>query len=297
MKTLTMKDLILAALTKDQVCSLCSSLEDYQYFDLMMNIGADGEEDQIGVLSKNHVDSKEYMKALCAVGPYDKTFWNNANELVLNINKNIAMSSRRRFHVEDRFLDQKLIEALKTRVPSNQEALDWVTEDTYPTNTPLAMILRGEDNADQLDTTNPCADTDAALQVSFSELSDKRLIVRLHCEPFALRFQPYNAFILRILNEFRKQGTKTITLTKEFLGCYIEPVAYIGFAELDISGQIHIMEITDVERKSMSRPIFRSVTATRLGNSDVPATIPDSMTFEIDNDTWLTLTLQSEKGN
>ena len=73
---------------------------------------------------------------------------------------------------------------------------------------------------------------------------------------------------------------------------YIEPNAYFGFAEGDVCATFLQMTIDgDNESKlGLGLPVFSNVDATRTDDT-VENQTPESMTFTINEDAWLTLTL------
>ena len=281
MKTVIMRDIVGLAATEEQLDELAETLTQSQFYDLMMNIGTDGNSEDIAVLSKNHPGSKDYKDALVKCIGKPKKFWDNANTLVANINKDIAESDRTKFHVIDRVIDPKLIDLLDKGVPSNDEALALVIEDTYDANNVLAGLLNGYYDDSMM----------AEVKLTL-EGKPVQAHIGTQCEFFCGRYQPKNSLIIYLLKKFRDTDRKTVTLTKREIQMYVERERYAGVVELHIlESAFYVLFGGEKKKRSMGYPYFSAVTTRRSDNtSGYPSEFPEEITVTINDESWALLT-------
>lgn len=281
MKTVIMRDIIEKVATPEQLQNMHDALTPPQYYDLMMNNGTgDSKPEDIGVLGKEHDGSKDYIKALTAHLGKNKKFWENANTLVLNVNKEISSSDRMKFPLVDRIIDDKLITMLENGVPSNEDALNCVTEDVVDGNNLLSQLI------------NEAVPHDSWVSAVLTiEGVEAKVHIGAEIEQFALHYQSSSSLVINILKEFRSQGTTEIHLGKVFLDKYVEPNSYYGNLETELlSTTFTITKAKDEVTKSMCQHLFLETSAVRYeATENKPLSIPDELIVKMHPDAWRTL--------
>lgn len=283
MKTIIMRDIVELVATDEQLDDLANHLTESQFYDLMMNTGTEGDSTSIAVLSNKHPGSKEYKEALVKYVGKTKKFWENANELVTNINKDISNSDRKKFHIIDRVLDQKLIGLLEKGVPSNEDALALVIEDKYEANNILSGFVNGTYDESMM----------ARVKLTL-EGKPREAYIGTRYEYFLGRYQPKNSLVIYLLKKFRDLDRKTVTLTKREIMTHVERERYSGVLEMDLLRSAFYVVFNNKDKtRTMCYPCFCDATAERKEHTKecyYPTEYPEAVTVTIHESTWALLT-------
>lgn len=284
MKTIIMKDIIEKLADHGQLVALHDALTPAQYYDLMMNTGTtkrDDEDDPVGVLSQSNAHAKEYQKALTAHIGKTKKFWENANQLVLNINKEIRPDDRKDFHLVERVITDDLIKMLEKGVPENEAALNEVSEEVREETSLLNIFMRGNINKSSWIKVNIVTGSQK-VPAYFGALVDDTCI----------HYQPASSLVIHILDEFRKARVKTLRFDRAFLDMYVEAPYYTGNLEREL-GKVTVMLATigDGETRELCHSMFTNISTVRNEALDsMPRTCPDTLEITINEEAWVTLT-------
>lgn len=287
MKTIIMKDIIEKVATREQLCALHKALSPSQYYDLMMNTKVDVSENDdgksAGVLGKDNVNSKTYKAALVEHLGMPKKFWENANALVVNINKDASVSDREDFHLVERTVSDELIHMLQKGVPGNDEALNEVIEEELEANSLLNILLLG------------ILDRSCWINVKImAGGNDIPAHVGLVTDDYLLRYQPKLSLLLHILREFKNAQVKTLRFDRVFLDLYAESPNYQGNLESELAKtNIQVAKSEGGKTVELCQSLFTNISTVRnVRHTDKPMTVPDEIEITINQDAWLTLTTQ-----
>ena len=283
MKTIIMRDIIELVATEEQLDELATKLTESQFYDLMMNTGTAGDRNSIEVLSTKHPGSKEYKEALVKCVGKTKKFWENANVLVGKINQHIADNDRKKFHIIDRVIDPKLIGMLEKGVPSEDEALALVIEDTYEANNILSGFINGTYDESQM----------AKVKLTL-EGKPVEAYVGTRYECFLGRYQPKNSLVIYLLKKFRDLDKKTVTITKREIMTYVERERYSGVLEMDLlRSAFYVVFNGKNGTRTMCYPCFCETSAERKEHTKeryYPTEFPEKIVVTVHESTWALLT-------